>query len=153
MFTGFLALPAFFSGHAIASPTMAHDTCVVVGTVNSIEKIKITRPRDETWLKSWRLSKTYSEIAIKITPSTIDVFNDMAFDKTSCTLEKAAEGYYLQHRATLKFIPADYKVGDCITAKTNFSGDEFRIGNWIYDIEKQPAELCAPNKDKERTTE
>jgi hypothetical protein len=152
---GAVALFVFCAQDSSAAPAMAHDTCVVTGTLESVEKIKITRPNDDSWLKSWGLSKNYSETSIKITPHAIEVLHDINMDKTSCTLEKAAEGYYLKHRSTLKLIPEDYQEGDCITAKTNFSGDEFRIGNWIYDIEVKPSDFCnteAVNKKNNHTT-
>lgn len=134
-----------------AAPSMAHDTCRVIGKVTSVETKEFKRNMPRSWLDDWKLSNSYTETVIKLDISTIEILKDIGYDKDSCTLEKAAEGYYLRDKKFFK----GFGAGDCISAETNFSGDEFRIGNWIYNIETLPADQCrgATRTNDEQTKE
>jgi hypothetical protein len=37
------------------------------------------------------------------------------------------------------------KIGKCIEAKSQFSGDEFYIGQWLFDIKEIEASKCSQN--------
>ena len=152
-FAAFTVTALHGSNPAAAAPAMAHDKCRVTGTITTMEKIEIQRTQPDSWLDDWGLPRKYSETKINLDILSIETVEDQPMDKTSCTLEKAAEGYYLKGNSTQKRFFADFDIGDCITAETNFSGDEFRIGNWIYDIKTLPAEQCNTAGKTEDKTE
>ncbi len=103
----------------LAAPAMTSPLCVVKANVLKIEQ-RERKYTPESWRKQWNLPKsiTYTDVTLDIEKISGD----------QCSKETLSKNVFqLKSNETLK-------VGSCIIAKTQFSGDEFRIGQWLWDI-------------------
>ena len=119
----FLIIP-----YLLAAPAPPHKTCAIEGHIISVDEREDMR--DPSWAKSWGLDKkvTYTDINLKLQSVKL-IKSELAGE---CTLE-FFENKSFQLRPGQKDF--HFSKGDCITAKTQFSGDEFLAGQWLWDIE------------------
>jgi len=129
-FLSFCLMSAFLAFPSFASPAMTGPTCAVEGTVGSITERK-EENAPETWRKQYGLSKyrEYTDVRLSVKNSSM---LDPGMTGEDCSKERL-EKITFQLRPTI-IGWARIKVGDTISAKTEFSGDEFSIGNWLYDV-------------------
>lgn len=113
-----------------SAPAMKSEVCLITGVVQSIENREhIYKP--ESWRKSWGLPKSITYIDIKMNLSEV-VPKQKDLETTECTLELLSEKTF-QLRS--KEERSKLEKGSCFRATTQFSGDEFAIGQWVWDIE------------------
>lgn len=113
---------------ASAAPALPSPQCLIEGTVTAIAERE--HRYDEALRKSWNLPESITYI-------------DISIDVTQARLESPAKGQncdaaVLKKRPLQLKDPAErdkLKKGACIKALTQFSGDEFRIGQWLWRIE------------------
>lgn len=117
------------TSHAAPAPT--GPICRITGIVEKLET-RTRKYEPESWRKSWNLpkEKVYFDVSIKV--SSVH------------ELEKGYEGCekLLSKRVFQLKEQKNLKIGRCLRAKSQFSGDEFSIGQWLYDIEYLPEENC-----------
>ena len=121
-----------------SAPALSSSICQLRGELIDISQRKVSQGPKE-WRESWGLSefREYTDIALKI----IEVKKyDESSPATDCSLDyfqKNFQGKKFQIEPSEKkhrFL----KKGTCLVAKTQFSGDEFAIGQWIWDIKECP---------------
>ncbi len=130
--TGFLFLSlligSFQTPILSAAPAVTSNLCHIQGIITSINQ-RTHKYEPESWRKSWRLPKERIYIDIQL-----DIQNVSSEGKTSdqgCMTESLKDKVFqLKDNQDQKKI----KKGQCIKAKTQFSGDEFSIGQWLWEI-------------------
>ena len=127
----YLFLAAMFalmvSQSAQAAPTAAAPECLVTGTVQSIEEREhVYEPRE--WAESWNLPESITYIDVTILETSV-IGVDPA-QTGECEVNEKLRVFQLDNGVDR---PA---IDSCITAVTHFSGDEFRIGNWLKSFEE-----------------
>lgn len=112
-------------GHT--APAMNGALCFVEGQVRSLKKRE--QPyQDEQWRKAWGLPKVviYWDIELEVKRA-----EQREPGMGSCTTEElSSETFQLRDEKELEKVV----VGKCLQGLTQFSGDEFRIGQWLYDL-------------------
>jgi hypothetical protein len=110
-----------------AAPAQKSNICYLHGEVLKIEKRVVKRLQPKSWINSWGLenNQVYIDVTIKI--------NDFKHD-TSGFSNACRENLQNQVFQITKENRQLIKVGDFLEAKAKFSGDEFSIGTWLYDI-------------------
>lgn len=122
---------------AHAAPAMRSPLCIVTAKVEKIETRKEPYNKPESWRKAWGLPKaaTYRDVHLKIFRA------EFAKDESgTCTtlLEKT--------KFQLRTGDREPKPGECIQSKTQFSGDEFLIGQWLIEPAPVAADKCTEIK-------
>ena len=132
---GIISLPQ----PVLAAPAMAHAECRVVGKVLAVTKRTVER--DAGWAKSWGISRTtdYRDVMMAVTSS--ELHQDIGFNNCA---EKTGTHTFQLHDDWQNWLQR-WQACDCITALNRFGGDEFRIGDWLCDIEETQASDCAPD--------
>ena len=122
---------------AHAAPAMLHAECLVVGPLIKTEER--VEQRDPSWAASWGIpsSKSYLDATVMLTRSTVHV--DEGYN--NCP-EKTGE-HVFQIRSDWEDWYQALEPGSCIQSRNRFSGDEFSIGDWLFDSELVPAERCS----------
>lgn len=110
----------------LAAPAMKGPTCEITANVEQIQKRKEFY-KDESWRKSWGLPKY-----IEYTDLTLSVISSKETEKGFGSCEEIAKKKIFQ----LRDKEIELKAKDCIRAQTQFSGDEFSIGQWLFKISK-----------------
>lgn len=119
------ALLAASSAAVMAAPAAYQPPCTVTGTVVRVSE-RYEPYSDKGWAKSWNLpdGQTYTDVVIDVV-KTDDACDDAG--ETTYQLEGGVD---------------DPETGACVTAVTQFSGDEFRIGDWIKSYETNDQATC-----------
>lgn len=112
----------------MAAPAPPHNTCKVMGDIISIEQRIVER--DSSWVKAWGVDKkiTYTDIELKLQSVKL-ITSEMAGE---CTLDFFEDKSFQLRPEDTNF---NFSAGDCVRAKTQFSGDEFLAGQWIWDFQ------------------
>ena len=113
-----------------AAPALKSNICILSGEVISIEKRIQDRGKTDSWIESWGLSK-YEE------------YNDVAINIDSFSHDNSGFGYACKGNGIHIFQISDenlkyISVGSRLNAKAIFSGDEFSIGTWLFEINTSP---------------
>ena len=111
------------SSKVSAAPAMQSSLCEVKAIVVQIKE-RVHQYRPESWRKNWGLPKsiTYTDVTLNLGQiSGASNCNKEFFNGRNFQLKKDSD-------------KSKINVGDCILAKTQFSGDEFKIGQWLWDI-------------------
>jgi hypothetical protein len=121
---GIISVPA--PGHS--APAMAHAECRVTGSVLSVTERSVER--DASWAQSWGIPRriTYTDVVVRIASS--DMHQAIGFNNCA---DKIGDHTFQLHENWQNWTKR-WQLGDCITALSRFGGDEFRIGDWLYDI-------------------
>lgn len=131
-------LAGFLPANVYAAPAMTSHVCSVKAVVEKIEK-REEKYEPESWRKAWGLpeSQVYWDITLSVKDADL-IEEHMTGD---CTKEGLPKVFQLRDRNFIGLLkkPA---VGSCINARTQFSGDEFSIGQWLDDIETLPTSEC-----------
>lgn len=116
-----------------AAPAMRGPLCTITGIIEKIASREEVY-KDDEWRKSWSLpkSKIYTDITIKVKSSTDDSVDN-----------KRCKQFYSKNVFQLRDDKSKALKGNCIKAQTQFSGDEFSIGQWLFSIEVLPVEQCS----------
>ena len=121
-----------------AAPAMKHAECVIVGTLMKTEER--VEERDPDWAASWGLppSVTYLDATIRLTRSDMnldDGYNNCA-DKTGEQIFQIRDDWQDWYRTI--------EPGTCLQSRSRFGGDEFSIGDWLFDSAQIEAAACGP---------
>lgn len=113
-----LANPSF------AAPALKSNICYLEGKIVSIQQRTVNR--DKGWANSWGVKPyvSYNDVTVEITKSK----NDSSGFSDACT--ETLQTFQVRDSEMNKVI-----FGSQIRAKAQYSGDEFMIGNWLFDIE------------------
>ncbi len=126
-----LSFCAAFSLQVEAAPAMPRDACRIEGKIVSMKE----RPQMIEARKNFGESGEYTYVDIDVVVKSRALFEKMGLpNDNACAPIKAPKVITYQLRADQKR-PA---VGQKIRALTRFGGDEFSIGDWIYEIEVLP---------------
>ncbi len=117
-----MAIPASY-----AAPAMQGPTCSLEGKVESVTE-RTEEYKDDLWRKSWDLSKDrkYTDIRLAVIKSSLV---ETGMSGETCSPERLGKVTFQLREGEIRL-----KVGDNIRAMTKFSGDEFSIGQWLYDV-------------------
>lgn len=111
---------------ASGAPALTSSLCLIKGTIATIsERVEPYTP--ESWRISWGLpeSRTYIDIKFKKIESTSP--------GPDCKVQELKKKtFQLRNLEDQKSLSVD----DCIKAETQFSGDEFAMGQWVWNIRK-----------------
>ncbi len=118
-----LAIITLFLQDATAAPAMASSQCELKAKVVSIQERTHTYS-PESWRKSWGLSKSIIYFDI-----TLDISQVLGGENCKIETFKSTKFQLKNDEDKSRIIPKK-----CIQAKTQFSGDEFKIGQWLWDI-------------------
>ncbi len=134
----FIGLAAPFSiAPASAAPLPPSDTCRITGVLKAAAVR--TEQRNKSWAASWGLASsiTYLDLDVDVAESVLVEDTGMA----SCPAKVGRRVFQLrddnQRRATRELI------GTCIEAMSKLTGDEFRAGDYLWDIKPVAADRCA----------
>lgn len=113
-----------------AAPALAGPKCKIKGVVESVTS-REHQYQPESWRKSWGLSKSieYTDIKLKVQESLLvsgGFGNGCGIEE----LKKRDSTFQLRSSENKDLL----KSGKCIQAHTQFSGDEFAIGQWVFDV-------------------
>jgi hypothetical protein len=112
-----------------AAPALNSSQCRVRGIVESIHT-RSHKYEPESWRKEWGLPKERIYVDIKL--SLNDVSSAEVLGGSDCSLEHLQDKIFqLKSNQDQALIT----TGQCITALTQYSGDEFALGQWLWDIE------------------
>ena len=115
------------SQSAQSAPTAAAPECLVTGTVQSIEEREhVYEPRE--WAESWNLPESITYIDVTMNVTAVERYGAEMIGECDHTLGKRV--FQLDHGVEKP------EINSCIKAVTHFSGDEFRIGNWLKSFEE-----------------
>ncbi len=116
---------------ATAAPALTGPECAVIGTVGNIETRKHYY-QPESWRVGWGLPeyRLYTDVTLHLTAAAGE----------GCAME-AFQGKAFQLRVDQD--AEKLETGLCLRALTQYSGDEFAIGQWLYDIEIIDMSSCA----------
>lgn len=136
MFRFCIALTLFVSlSHAVyAAPAMRSDVCKVVGSVEDVA-VREELYEPESWRKAWGLPKSndYTDITLRYVRSELVEKGDQG----GCDQASLPKVFQLRNDQKRP------KIGQCIEATAQFSGDEFSIGHWLYDVAVLDDNECA----------
>lgn len=109
----------------LTSPALTGQTCLIRGEVVKVAAREVLR--DPGWARSWGVQDktTYTDVTIR--PIKVSHLED-GFSP-SCT------GDIQTFQINTGTAPL---IGSCVTATAMFSGDEFRIGTWLTEVEPAP---------------
>ncbi len=131
-------LSCFFSNSAFSAPAAPAPECVIIGIVEDVSsRDHVYSPR--SWADSWNLPKsiTYTDINIKILESSFLNEEDvLQFPDYNCGDIGIIKKYQLPNNQ--KRPP----INSCIKAITQYSGDEFKIGNWLKRLKILDSREC-----------
>lgn len=136
LFLHLSCLLVFFTVNASAAPAMRSHVCEITAVVQKIEERKESYGKPESWRKAWGLPKfqKYTDVTLSIVSASLLEEYSMG----ECTPQKLPEIFQLRGDVKSSKIP----VGTCLKGKTQFSGDEFLIGHWLYDVETLSESDC-----------
>lgn len=146
----FLFLPTI-SSTSHATQAMAAPECMVQGHVMS-QNVRFEE-KDVGFARSWGIPQTveYQDVTVKLSENKYsgEAQKELAqvseeYPHFHCENTGRELVYQLRHDDSFKkgaIKPSDL-VGNCISALSHFSGDEFVIGNWLYDIKILPESDC-----------
>ena len=122
----FFLFPIFIATESYSAPALKSNICSLFGEVISIEERIQDRGKPDSWIESWGLEKyeKYTDVTINIT----------SFSHDSSGYGDACKGDGLQVFQVNNENLMHLSLGSRVEAKAIFSGDEFLIGTWIYDI-------------------
>lgn len=114
---------------ASAAPAAPAPVCQIEGTVLSITEREVAY-KDDSWRKSWNLpeSITYTDVTINVTEESL--VENAGNPEQECKAHNLPEKRTYQLRDKNTKLKEDQKI----RAHTQYSGDEFAIGNWLYNI-------------------
>lgn len=130
---GFFSVFGLFTiSRVYAAPAVPSPVCAVQGLVKKIETRKVDY-KPESWRKSWGLAKArvYTDVTVKVLDA-----KGLNNKEPYCDRFLGLKTFQLQDKVT------KIKVSKCISAKTQFSGDEFAIGQWLFNVQEQKKESC-----------
>ncbi|MBV6633521.1 MAG: hypothetical protein KI792_10890 [Alphaproteobacteria bacterium] len=121
---------------AHAAPAQAHEECAVTGVVQDVSVRTVER--DKEWAKSWGIAGSidYVDVTMAVSESVeqgaggINNCADKLGDHTFQLREGSAWYFRLRND------------GKCLKAMSQVSGDEFGIGDYLYDIEVLEDDAC-----------
>ena len=130
-FTVFSTLPYL----AQAAPAMRSDVCNIVGSVEKVEIREESYDKPESWRKAWGLPETqeYTDVTLRYVRGKLLEKGSMG----GCDAASLPEVFQLRDDQK------ELTVGQCIEAQVQFSGDEFIIGHWLYDVTVLSDEECS----------
>ena len=119
-----------------AAPLPPSSLCEIKGVVKSI-KMRKEYYQDEPWAKSWGLPEfvEYKDVEIKVIASKL-IKKEM---QGSCEMAKLPSKFQLRDKKE------SLKVGSCISANFQYSGDEFSHGHWLFNIKNLTTSDCSTN--------
>lgn len=120
-----------------AAPALPSPICLIRGQIEGLS----TRvfEYDPVLLKNSKLpvTHTYHDVSLKVLSSALA--KDQQGD---CKKILTHQTFQLRNKQD------QLKKGQCIEAHTQFSGDEFVIGQWLFEIKQLPIADCASKKNK-----
>ena len=117
---------------AKAAPAVSSPVCVIKGLIKKIEKREVDY-KPESWRKSWNLPKSREYVDVTIAVSTAKGLEGKA---PQCDSLVGLKKFQLRD-TTVKI-----STSQCIVSQTQFSGDEFALGQWIFKIKELKKESC-----------
>lgn len=136
----YLAFLFFFSSIEVsAAPATRSHVCEVVATVESIDVRKEGYDKPESWREAWGLPEFQIYTDVKLSVVAASLIEEQAFAEGECTPQKLPEIFQLRNDIKPSKIP----VGTCLKGKTQFSGDEFVIGHWLFEVEVLESSDCS----------
>ena len=117
-----------FAGSAVAAPALTGPLCIVTGIVENTAERNV-KYEPESWRLSWQLPeyRVYTDVTVNL--SSAGDCDAAQFESKPFQLRGDADQSLLTK-------------GACIRAKTQYSGDEFALGQWLFDIEILDATTC-----------
>ena len=134
----FAVLTLLLTPKADAAPMPRGAECQIKAVIEEISKRKEPcSPKD--WCRSWGLPDfdEYIDVTLNIGSSLLVAEGDLENQNCEASIFEEKKFQLLDEK--------DFKVikkGDCILAKTQSSGDEFRAGQWLYDIKIIKQDIC-----------
>lgn len=124
------AIIAGMAGPVFAAPLPPSDVCIVEGVIETVgQREEPYTP--ESWRQSWGLPESRNYIDIELALERVSLHEEVDRDET-CKFEALVEAtFQLRSMDELHKLEA----GKCVTGKTQYSGDEFAHGQWLWDIE------------------
>lgn len=118
-----------FTANAEASPAAPAPVCQIVGIITNIKEREEPYQND-SWRKSMNLPKsiTYTDVTIHVTEESL--IESAGNPEHECTANNLPDKRTYQLREKEIKLEENQKI----QAHTKFSGDEFAIGNWLYNI-------------------
>ena len=121
-----------------AAPAMTGPECQLLASVEQVEqREELYQP--DSWRQAWGLppAYTYTDIKLHVIHShSVLTTGDASIATHTCQ--------NLLEQPTFQLRPGALTVhpGDCIHAQTQFSGDEFAMGQWLYAIQILDTTAC-----------
>ena len=130
-----------FSLFANAAPAMKSNVCEITALVEAIEVRE-----EKRFVPLINKHKTYkfTDVTLNIASATMLEEHMMG----ECSPNALPKVFQLRSD---HFFSKEPKTGQCLKAKTQFSGDEVVIGQWLYDIEYVAEGNCSAVNQPEKT--
>lgn len=124
------------ASHGAAAPAMQHEVCAITGLVQNVSVR--TEERDKEWARSWGIADSidYVDVTMAVSESVeqgTGGFNNCP-DKLGTHTFQLREGTVDEFRSNFG--------GKCLKAMSRFGGDEFSIGDYLFDITEVDAAVC-----------
>lgn len=120
-----------FSQALYAAKAQSGPTCQIIGRVKEVQTRKFEY-KPESWRKSWDLPKykIYYDATLEVLKS-----KEIGPGYGDCQNLKSKKVFQLKDKKSVE-------VGRCFKAESKYSGDEFSIGQWLYELEYLPDSKC-----------
>ncbi|MEM6902880.1 MAG: hypothetical protein AAF556_06555 [Pseudomonadota bacterium] len=124
------------ASHGAAAPAMQHETCAIIGMVQEVS-IR-TEDRDKEWASSWGIADSIDYVDVTMAVRTSMEQGTGGFN--NCPDKLGTHTFQLREGTADAF--RSKFGGKCLEAMSRFGGDEFSIGDYLFDITEVDAAVC-----------